>query len=148
MRVIVYGPPQGARRHRSTRSGRQYHGADHRDAETAIVDAIRDEIRRMRLLGPHVPPGTAARVEIRTEHRRPARLRRKRDRGVCTWYTGKPDADNIAKLVMDACTLAGVWHDDTCVSELTVCRRYVFLGADGIEGRERTEITISYCEDE
>jgi len=35
---------------------------------------------------------------------------------------GKPDADNVAKLVLDAGTQAGLWEDDTQVAELVVRR--------------------------
>lgn len=34
------------------------------------------------------------------------------------------DVDNMAKSVMDACTEAGVWLDDSQVSTLTVSKRY------------------------
>lgn len=39
------------------------------------------------------------------------------------WYTGKPDADNIAKLVMDALKDVA-WTDDAQVAIVTVARRY------------------------
>jgi Holliday junction resolvase RusA-like endonuclease len=35
---------------------------------------------------------------------------------------GKPDVDNVAKLVMDAGTKAGLWEDDTQVAGLLVVR--------------------------
>ncbi|KAF0134886.1 MAG: endodeoxyribonuclease RusA [Methylocystaceae bacterium] len=39
------------------------------------------------------------------------------------WRTAKPDADNIAKLVTDACNEI-VFEDDAQVAELTVQKRY------------------------
>lgn len=36
----------------------------------------------------------------------------------------KPDADNYAKAVLDACTQAGVWDDDCQVAHLTVRKRW------------------------
>ena len=39
-------------------------------------------------------------------------------------HTGKPDADNLAKAVLDAMTLAGWWRDDSQVYVLTV-QKYV-----------------------
>ena len=39
------------------------------------------------------------------------------------WRTAKPDADNIAKLVADACNEI-VFEDDAQVAELTVQKRY------------------------
>ena len=42
-----------------------------------------------------------------------------------TYHTAKPDADNLAKAVMDALTnLGGIWHDDAQVAQLTVEKRY------------------------
>jgi Holliday junction resolvase RusA-like endonuclease len=39
-------------------------------------------------------------------------------------HTTKPDADNLAKAVMDALTDAGLWNDDTQVVELNVTKTY------------------------
>lgn len=39
-------------------------------------------------------------------------------------HSGRPDADNLAKAVMDALTNLGVWKDDSQVSSLSVCKRY------------------------
>lgn len=36
------------------------------------------------------------------------------------YQTGKPDADNLAKAVMDALTQLNVWRDDSLVSDLRV----------------------------
>lgn len=38
--------------------------------------------------------------------------------------TGKPDADNAAKAVMDALTDIGAWHDDAQVVNLVVRKEY------------------------
>lgn len=43
---------------------------------------------------------------------------------------GKPDVDNVAKLVMDAATKAGVWDDDTQVWDLRVRRWRVARGQE------------------
>jgi Holliday junction resolvase RusA-like endonuclease len=48
------------------------------------------------------------------------------------FVTGKPDVDNIAKLVADA--LDVIWRDDSQISDLTITRRY--------DAAERTEIEI------
>jgi Holliday junction resolvase RusA-like endonuclease len=34
------------------------------------------------------------------------------------WYTSRPDADNLEKAVLDACTQIGLWKDDAQVVEL------------------------------
>lgn len=39
-------------------------------------------------------------------------------------FAGKPDADNLAKAVMDALTTLGVWTDDALVVTLIVRKRY------------------------
>lgn len=41
------------------------------------------------------------------------------------YHVGKPDADNLAKAVMDAITTTGaIWHDDAQVAMLEVRKRY------------------------
>jgi Holliday junction resolvase RusA-like endonuclease len=40
------------------------------------------------------------------------------------WCEKKPDADNYAKAVMDACTELGVWGDDSQVCALNVKKIY------------------------
>lgn len=45
------------------------------------------------------------------------------------WHIGKPDADNLAKAVMDALTQCGwFWGDDAQVAVLTVAKRYADSG--------------------
>lgn len=39
------------------------------------------------------------------------------------WFTGKPDADNLAKAVLDALTQIGAWKDDSLVVSL-VANKY------------------------
>ena len=40
------------------------------------------------------------------------------------YHTGKPDADNLAKAVMDALTILRMWHDDAQVADLRVRKLY------------------------
>lgn len=40
------------------------------------------------------------------------------------WYEQKPDADNLAKAVMDALTALGVWNDDAQVVALSIGKQY------------------------
>lgn len=44
--------------------------------------------------------------------------------GAPQWHTGKPDADNFAKAVMDALTVLGTWRDDSQVCDLRVTKNY------------------------
>lgn len=43
------------------------------------------------------------------------------------FHLGKPDADNLAKAVMDALTNLGVWKDDSQVAVLRVRKEYASL---------------------
>ena len=61
-------------------------------------------------------------------HKRPGNLCRKRDPDGWIPRPRKPDADNIAKAVLDACSDAGVWVDDARIWSLTV------LDVDGEKG--------------
>jgi len=40
------------------------------------------------------------------------------------WHTQKPDADNLAKAVMDALSQIGVWRDDDQVALLQTSKRF------------------------
>jgi Holliday junction resolvase RusA-like endonuclease len=52
------------------------------------------------------------------------------DRAPGNWHLQKPDADNLAKAVLDALSQIGAWEDDDQVCELTV--RKLWEVADGI----------------
>lgn len=41
-----------------------------------------------------------------------------------TYHTAKPDADNLAKAVLDCITQLGFWRDDSQVSALDVLKKY------------------------
>lgn len=51
--------------------------------------------------------------------------------------TAKPDADNIAKSVLDGCSLAGIWRDDQQVVMLSILKLWCAAGE-----LPRTEIRI------
>jgi Holliday junction resolvase RusA-like endonuclease len=59
---------------------------------------------------------------------RPQRLLTKKSSKERIPHIGKPDADNLAKAIMDALTFAGVWIDDGQVSFLVVSKEYVAIG--------------------
>lgn len=46
-----------------------------------------------------------------------------------TLFSRKPDADNLAKAVMDALTVIGVWRDDDQVTDLIVRKRFTAPGS-------------------
>ena len=47
------------------------------------------------------------------------------------WFTGKPDADNLSKAVMDALTQIGAWQDDKLVVDLRATKMYAGYGGQG-----------------
>lgn len=49
------------------------------------------------------------------------------------YFAKKPDADNLAKAVMDALTQLGVWQDDDQVVILKVSKQYADGGRTGCE---------------
>ena len=114
---------RGASRPRATRRGKHaavYMPAEHRDAEADLVTLLASAAREQGWA--HVErPGIVA-LTIRLYVARPAR-----EMGAA-WpddpylIGGKPDADNVAKLAMDAGTKAGLWQDDTQVAALLVDR--------------------------
>jgi Holliday junction resolvase RusA-like endonuclease len=141
LEVTVPGPPQGARRIRAFVRGK--HAAVHPDDKHVRAEA---ELRVAIAAAWNGRPALDCPVvlEVLAYHARPQRLRRRADRGTGeALFTGKPDADNVAKLVMDAITKAGVWRDDTRVADLLVRRRYIALDHDGNDlGVERVVIRV------
>ena len=48
-------------------------------------------------------------------------------------HTSKPDADKLVRAILDACTDAGVWHDDAQVVRLTATKNYAITpGLPGV----------------
>jgi Holliday junction resolvase RusA-like endonuclease len=143
--ITVPGTPKGAKRHRvairgkgENRWAQTYHDDDHIAAEERIRRAAADTWgSRPKLDEPLV-------LEITTWHLRPSDLKKKRDASSGPRpVPRKPDSDNLAKLVMDAITKAGVWADDNRVSDLVVRKRYLPLDERSVEvGVERTEVRV------
>lgn len=79
-------------------------------------------------------PAGPIKVAIRYAFPRPKAHRRKDGSlkaGIAVYHTGKPDADNAAKAVLDALTTLGVWSDDAQVAQLWVSKRYADDSAPG-----------------
>lgn len=61
--------------------------------------------------------------------------------GAPKWHETKPDADNLAKAVMDVLSVLGVWYDDDQIADLYVKKIYasslsaagVFVGVNLLE---------------
>lgn len=132
----VYGKPEGwARARVSTRGARPriFNDPKTEAAEERVRAAAVRAVRDFDASGRPLAWKCAVSVTIWAYFPRPMRLRRKKDRGTLALYTGKPDADNIAKAVLDGLTRAGIYHDDTQVADLTVRRRYLELDDEGQE---------------
>lgn len=65
----------------------------------------------------------------------------KKPRKPNTWYTSRPDLDNLEKAVMDSLTHI-VYIDDSLICKKLSTKQYCF------PGEERTEIFIYHVEDE
>lgn len=118
IRFIVVGEPRGKGRPRFTRCGRPY-----TDKKTQAYEAMIQNVYRQCFGTMHEGPVS---VMIHANHSVPkswSKAARAMALSGEVAATRKPDADNIAKIVLDA--LNGLaWHDDTQVVELTVTKSY------------------------
>ena len=132
MTSITFSVPvvRGKARPRVTRNGHAYTPAPTREAE----DAIRHEWCRV-ACGAQAMPHVPVTVEIVTERQVP------KSKSVSSEPdTFKPDADNVAKLVLDA--LNGIaWADDSQVTHLDVRQQ-----DRQRDVHERTVVTVSWEE--
>jgi Holliday junction resolvase RusA-like endonuclease len=82
----------------------------------------------------HKRADVAVRVEITLYYSAP----RASQRG--GWKTTKPDADNLAKTIIDCITKCeAVWEDDSQVAELLISKKYL------AEKNEKPRIALSIC---
>ncbi len=116
--------PVGKGRPRHTRTGHVYTPTATRVAEAQIAAAYLHVARPARVTP--APKGVPVSLAIRAVFPTPgswARWRHERAAHGAYPHTARPDADNIAKTVLDA--LNGVaWHDDAQVSAVTVTKVY------------------------
>jgi Holliday junction resolvase RusA-like endonuclease len=68
-------------------------------------------------------------LQITACFERPKRLLTRNSNPNRVHHTCKPDADNIAKIVCDALTMAGVVRDDAIINHMAVTKYYVAKGA-------------------
>jgi len=118
----VEGPPVGKGRPQiDTRSGRM-----HEDAKTAKVER---EVKKLvrGVFGPGDPWTCPVRITLTAVSAIPAswpkRYREALLNGSTVFDDGKPDGDNIEKLIWDACNEI-VWRDDAQVVEWAGRKRY------------------------
>lgn len=109
-KLEYYGPVMGQARPRFTRKGRAYDPREMKAYKAAIAAAYLEQAGRV-FEGPVVVSIHAYRPLARSVPKRVTRQA----------WTSKPDADNIAKAVLDA--LKGVaWLDDSQVVKLEVVK--------------------------
>lgn len=119
----VPGKPRGGSRPRF--DGRRHHAympKNDRDYRYEVALAA----RAANFASGPLPEGKAYSVRIVASFS-PTRswsARKRQDAIAQRFSPGKPDADNIAKIVLDGITAAGVWPDDRYVRELEVEKRW------------------------
>lgn len=122
MKQIVFtvrGEPRGKGRPRFTKNGHVYTPAETAQYETLVGMSYRNSARGYKFASP-------VRVTIRAYHRPPKGKSKKVVEDMMNNHilpTKKPDADNVAKIVLDALNKVA-WEDDTQVVEMMVIKRY------------------------
>lgn len=122
MKQIVFtvrGEPRGKGRPRFTKNGHVYTPAETAQYETLVGLSYRNGARGYKFTSP-------VRVTIRAYHRPPKGKSKKVVEDMMNNHilpTKKPDADNVAKIVLDALNKVA-WEDDTQVVEMMVIKRY------------------------
>lgn len=105
-----YGPVMGQARPRFTRRGRTYDPPEMKRYKAAIKAAYVEQVDRL-YEGPVCVSIHAYRPLAKSTPKKVTRQA----------WTSKPDADNIAKAVLDALT-GTAWKDDAQVVQVTVCK--------------------------
>jgi len=83
-------------------------------------------------------------VVIDAYFKRPKRLRRAKDPSGAIPHTKRPDGDNVAKAVLDGLDKAGIWHDDSQVTNLTI-RKWYCATVHRTEPRTVIRIEVQPC---
>lgn len=115
LQIIIDGHPVAMPRPRFTKTGRTYYPKGVQDTKARITQTIKDCIvaQGWQTSQKRVPIS----VTMQFVHPRINRLRTDQR----TYKTTRPDIDNIAKMYLDCCTKAEVWHDDSqvCILKLS-----------------------------
>ena len=133
--IDIPGRPQAKGRPRFATSGHAYTPERTKNAEDIMRGYMRAAYR--------VPLKGPLELSVIFYFRRPDSWSKARrdavDEGEEPWYIGKPDLDNLAKLVKDAAN-GVLWHDDAQVVSMEVGKCY---GRDGL-----TSIRVRQAEEE
>lgn len=121
VKFTIDGPPKGKGRPQFARRGNRV------TARTPEKTASYEELVRWCWkvqCGQSFPQGTPLRVEIRAFFPIPSSFsKKKRDALKDTPHIKKPDADNVAKAVVDALNYLA-FHDDSAICDLITIKRY------------------------
>lgn len=132
-RAVVYGNPRGKGRPRFTRRGSTYTDAVTTEYEGRVKRVWKSENN----FSFDKSPTT---ISIKAFFPVPVSLsKKKRAELFGKPYLGKPDADNIAKIIMDALNDGVAFKDDSQIDVMTVIKRYV--ATDEEEPRVEIEVT-------
>jgi len=121
---FVAGHPKGQPRPRAVRRGAHAGVYDPGTAD-AWKSAVRDDALRNR---PSQPMDGPVAVSLTFIIPRAKSRVRKATAHLPLWHDGKPDADNLAKAVLDALTPLGFFGDDAQVVRLTTDKRSAAQG--------------------
>lgn len=129
VQFFAHGDPKGQPRARACIRGKHAGVYDPGTANAwkhAVADAWREVCRAESV----EPLASAVALSLTFHFRRPASHLRKDGSlkpSAPVHHTSKPDADNLAKAVMDELTRLGAWTDDKLVCRLVVERKWAAL---------------------
>lgn len=116
---IVNGEPKGKGRPRFTKSGHTYTDGKTKQYELLVGLCYREKAKGYKFSSP-------VKVTIQAYHKPPKGKSKKVVENMldgCILPTKRPDADNIAKIILDGLNHIA-WDDDTQVVEMVVIKRY------------------------
>ena len=132
IRLFVSGTPKGQPRPRAfARNGmvRMYDPGTAEGWKSQIAEAFRDELTLTdEVIMEPVAVSLSFRMPRPKKHFRTGKHSHELRPDAPVLYAKTPDADNLAKAVLDALTVLGLWKDDAQVVDLHVTKRWVDLG--------------------
>lgn len=127
----IEGRPMPCPRPRATRQGRVYLPTEYTKRKKEIAIKIQEAMgERVRFKGP-------LSVSIFFLHPRIKSLQTKKAPSERQFKSTRPDLDNLAKTILDACTEAELWFDDSQVAQLVIVDMYAAKGEEA-----HTEVTL------
>lgn len=138
IKITVNGKPAPQGNHRVNKSGHTY------EANKAVApwrEAIRAETQREAAVP--IPGPVAVTITFRLtrpkSHYRTGRNAHLVKDGAPRYPDGKPDADKLARAILDGLTAGGAFWDDGQVVDLIACKRYAEIAGADIAVTEMSE---------